>query len=78
MPQTEKKVHVTLSKEIFGKEYEEWIPFGEESHPMRHVEKKLISTFLLMQIVRGRVTRRSHTGIIIFLNIAPIIWFSNK
>ena len=83
MPQTEKKVHVTLGKEIFGKEYEgkravivralyglksagaswmvfdplrydiEWISFGEESHPMRHVEKKLISTFLLMQIMRG-------------------------
>ena len=53
MPQTEKKVHVTLGKEIFGKEYEEWIPFGEESHPMRHMEKKLISTFLLMQIMRG-------------------------
>ena len=31
----------------------EWISFGEESHPMRHVEKKLISTFLLMQIMRG-------------------------
>ncbi len=25
-----------------------------------------------------RVTRRSHTGIILFLNRAPIVWFSKK
>ena len=32
------------------------------------------------QILKGqaRITRRSHTGILIYLQSAPIIWFSKK
>ena len=26
----------------------------------------------------NKITRKSHTGIIIFLNIAPIVWYSKK
>ena len=41
-------------------------------------EKVDINVFVDADHEGNRVTRRSHTGIIIFLNMAPIIWFSNK
>ena len=79
----------------------EWVPFGEESHPMVRAEalrdiydveelekphnmpeargeKVDINVFVDADHAGNRVTRRSHTGIIVFLNMAPIMWFSKK
>ncbi len=38
----------------------------------------LISCFVDADHAGNQVTRRSHTGIIIFCNKAPIIWFSKR
>ncbi len=35
-----------------------------------------INTFVDANHARNRLTRRSHTGILIYLNTAPIMWFS--
>ena len=79
----------------------EWVPFGEESHPMVRAEalrdiydvgelekphnmpkargeKVDINVFVDADHAGNRVTRRSHTGTIIFLNMAPIMWYSKK
>ena len=37
-----------------------------------------INCFVDSDHAGNRVTRRSHTGIMIFINMAPIIWFSKK
>ena len=35
-----------------------------------------INAFVDASHARNKVTRRSHTGILIYLNRAPIIWYS--
>ena len=37
-----------------------------------------ISAFVDADHVGNRITRRSHTGIIIYVNMAPIIWYSKR
>ena len=37
-----------------------------------------ISFFVDADHAGNKITRRSHTGIIIYLNSAPIIWFSKR
>ena len=44
-------------------------PLGEGVH---------ISCFVDADHAGNKITRRSHTGIIIFLNSAPVIWFSKR
>ena len=41
----------------------------------KHVE---ITAFVDADHASNRVTRRSHTGIIIMVNMAPIIWYSRR
>ena len=37
-----------------------------------------ITTFVDADHAGNKVTRRSHTGVIIFVNMAPIIWYSKR
>ena len=37
-----------------------------------------VSVFVDADHAGNRVTRRSHTGIIIFLNMAPVLWYSKR
>ena len=46
--------------------------------PEARGEKVDINVFVDADHAGNRVTRRSHTGIIVFLNMAPIMWFSKK
>lgn len=44
--------------------------------PRGHEEQ--INTFIDADHAGDRITRRSHTGIFIFLNMAPIVWYSKQ
>ncbi len=46
--------------------------------PMPRGNSILISCFIDADHAGNQITRRSHTGIIIFCNKAPIIWFSKR
>ena len=37
-----------------------------------------INTFVDADHAGNKVTRRSHTGILIYCNMAPVVWFSKK
>jgi hypothetical protein len=63
----------------------DWTDFYPDAHePLppnapepRGLEVQL-NTFVDADHAGNRVTRRSHTGVLIFLNKAPILWFSKK
>ena len=46
--------------------------------PEPHGESVQINVFVDSDHAGNVITRRSHTGIIIYLNLAPIIWYSKK
>ena len=46
--------------------------------PDPHGEPVQINVFVDSDHAGNTVTRRSHTGIMIYLNLAPVIWFSKK
>ena len=52
----------------------------EQSHNMPEAggEKVDINILVDVDYAGNKVTRRSHTGVIIFLNIIPINWYSKK
>jgi hypothetical protein len=63
----------------------DWIDFypdAQESVPLNAPAPRgndiLISCFVDADHAGNRVTRHSHTGIIIFCNRAPIVWFSKR
>ena len=45
------------------------VPLGEEVD---------INAFVDADHAGNRVTRRSHTGVIIFCNLAPVVWYSKR
>ena len=61
-------------KEFYGDVYEE-IPPGQ---PEPRGNSVIITCFVDADHAGNLVTRRSHTGILIFLNKAPIIWYSKR
>ena len=55
---------------------EEAIP---DEMPVARGRSIVMSCFVDADHAKGcRVTRRSHTGVIIFVNRAPILWFSKR
>ena len=60
----------------------EFYPDAEESIPLNALEPLgraiQINCFVDADHAGNLVTRRSHTGIIIFLNMAPISWYSKR
>jgi hypothetical protein len=57
-------------------------PDAKEAKPLNATEPRgnpiIMSCFVDADHAGNRVTRRSHTGIIIFCNRAPILWFSKR
>ncbi len=63
-------------------DWSEFYPDAEEAIPPNAPQPRgnsiLISCFVDADHAGNQVTRRSHTGILIFCNRAPIIWFSKR
>jgi hypothetical protein len=63
-------------------DWTDFYPDAQESIPLNAPTPRgneiLISCFVDADHAGNRVTRRSHTGIIIFCNRAPIVWFSKR
>jgi hypothetical protein len=63
-------------------DWKEFYPDAEESKPINAPEPRgnpvLMSCFVDADHAGNKVTRRSHTGIIIFCNRAPILWYSKR
>jgi hypothetical protein len=61
-------------------DWEEFYKDAKENIPLNAPEPRgiavQINAFVDANHARNRLTRRSHTGILIYLNTAPIIWFS--
>jgi hypothetical protein len=69
----ESEAFVQYHWEEFYKDAKEQLPLNAPS-PRGHAVQ--INAFVDADHAGNRVTRRSHTGILIYLNCAPIIWFS--
>ena len=64
------------------KEMKEFYPDAEEDLPMNAPEPRgeavQFNVFVDSDHAGNLVTRRSHTGILVFLNMAPIYWYSKR
>jgi len=58
---------------VFDSTYIDW---REEDFPIPRGMPIQINAFIDASHARNKVTRRSHTGILIYLNTAPVIWHS--
>jgi len=73
----------TVDEEAFQKcDWEEYYPGAREVTPPNAPEQRgkmvSMSCFVDADHAGCRVTRRSHTGIVIFVNRAPILWYSKR
>jgi hypothetical protein len=72
----------TQSNEFKAKEMRDFYPDAKESLPPNAPEPRgepvQINLFVDADHAGNQVTRRSHTGIILFLNMAPIYWYSKR
>jgi hypothetical protein len=63
-------------------DWREFYPDASEALPPNAPEPRgnpvIISCFVDADHAGNRITRRSHTGILIFCNRAPIVWFSKR
>ena len=63
-------------------DWAEFYPDAEEAIPLNVPEARgnsvMTSAFVDADHAGCKVTRRSHTGILIFVNRAPIFWFSKR
>ena len=78
----EEPVNRLESPEERAKQMKEFYPDAEESIPLNAPQPLghaiQINCFVDADHAGNLVTRRSHTGIIIFLNMAPISWYSKR
>ena len=51
---------------------------AQQNAPEPRGKSVVMSSFVDADHAGCRVTRRSHTGVIIFLNRAPVVWFSKR
>ena len=73
----------SIAEDRFKKcEWQDFYPDAKEPIPPNAIPPRgnpvQINAFVDADHAGDRLTRRSHTGIIIFLNKAPIIWFSKR
>ena len=80
--QLEEPVNKLESPEVLAEKMKEFYPDSEESIPPNAPEplgKPLqINCFVDADHAGNLATRRSHTGILIFLNMAPTSWYSKR
>ena len=76
---TEPTIDESLFKQV---DWQEYYPNAKESIPLNMPKprgKPVVTTCYVDADHAGcRLTRRSHTGILIFVNRAPIIWYSKR
>ena len=78
----EEPLDETQSNGFKAKEMKEFYPDAEESLPPNAPEPRgepvQINLFVDADHAGNKVTRRSHTGILFFMNMAPIYWYSKR
>ena len=78
----EEPLDITQSNEFKAKEMRDFYPDAEESLPANAPQPRgepvQLNVFVDADHAGNQVTRRSHTGIILFLNMAPIYWYSKR
>jgi hypothetical protein len=78
----EEPLNIDENPRLRAKHMKEFYPDAEEALPLNAPEPRgkpvQINCFVDADHAGNTVTRRSQTGILIFLNMAPIFWFSKK
>ena len=77
-PNIDESIFIGDSSESFKEHYREAEEVMPERMPKPRGKPVTMTAFVDASHASDRVTRRSHTGFIIFLNRAPIIWYSKK
>ncbi len=77
-PRSEKDIHPVERSKLLKELYNDAVDEVPHNMPEARGEAIDLNVFVDADHAGNKVTRRSHTGIIIFCNLSPILWYSKR
>ena len=78
IPRDDKELHPRERAKLLKKVYRDAVDELPHNMPVPLGEEIDINAFVDADHAGNKVTRRSHTGVIIFCNLAPVVWYSKR